>query len=246
MRASTSTALLFLSATFCGPCALADDKAPAKSWGDEAELSYVETSGNSEVKTLSAKNLLRVKLTDAWSGSWKLAALRGETDGALTAERYLTELRVDYAISERVYALLTTGWLKDEFAGIESNISAGPGVGYRFLTGPRHLLVSEIGALYVREQYTDGSDNERVDGRLFGSYTFAFGDKNKFVQTLEYLHDFDESEKYRINSETALVTALNSYFSIKVSYSIRHNNLPVPATLEKTDTTLAAALLVTF
>jgi len=246
MRACLSTALLLPSTIFCCAAANADDQPPAQTWGDEAELSYVETSGNSEVKTLSGKNLLKVKFTEAWSGSWKLAALRGETDGALTAERYMTELRTDYQFNRHVYALVAAGWQKDEFAGIESNVYVGPGVGYKFLTGPRHLLVSEVGVLYVRERHTDGSDNDHLDGRLFGAYTFAFSDKNKFVQTLEYLQDFDESEHYRINSETALVTALNSYFSIKVSYTIRHNNMPVPATLEKTDTTLAVALLVTF
>lgn len=228
------------------PQALAEDPPPAKPWSDEAELSYVETGGNSDVKTLSAKNLLKIKFTDRISGSWKLAALRGESAGALTAERYFTELRGDYAFTDRIYAFATAGWAKDEFAGIHSGAYIGPGAGYRFLTGPAHLLVGEAGLLYVAERYTNNTDSNRVDGRLFGSYVFAFTDKNKFLQSLEYLHDFDESDNYRINSETALVTTLTSVFSIKISYTLRYDHQPVPSTLDETDTVLAVALLANF
>lgn len=241
-----SIALSALITCLAAPLAWAEDKPPAKPWSDEAELSYVETGGNSDVKTLSAKNLLKVKFTDRITGSWKLAALRGESAGALTAERYLTELRGDYAITDRAYAFATAGWAKDEFAGIQSSTYVGPGAGYKFLTGPVHLLLGEAGLLYVAERYTNNTDSDRIDGRLFGSYVFAFTDKNKFTQTLEYLHDFDDSDNYRINSETALVTTLTSVFSIKVSYTVRYDHQPVPATLDETDTVLAVALLANF
>ena len=241
-RFATISILAYLVA----PPARAEENAPVKNWSDEAELSYVETSGNSDVKTLSAKNFLKYKFTDRLSGSWKLAALRGEAAGTLTAERYLTELRGDYAVTARTYAFVTTGWLKDEFAGITSSASIGPGVGYKFLTGPMHFLIGEAGLVYVAERYTNNTESTRVDGRLFGSYVYAFTDKNKFLQTLEYLYDFDDADNYRFNSETALVTALASVFSIKISYTVRYDHQPIPATLDETDSVLAVALLANF
>jgi len=238
--------VLFAPAAMMATLVVAAEPAPEKPWSDEAELSYVETGGNSEVKTLSVKNLLKGKLTEALTGSWKIAALRGETAGVLTAERYLMELRLDYPFTPQLYGFGTLGWSKDEFAGIESSAYIGPGIGYKFLTGPRHVLAAETGFQYTNEQYTNATESERIDGRLFGSYTFAFSEKNKFVQTLEYLHDFDDSDNYRINTETALVTTLTSLFSFKVSYTIRYDHQPVPSTLDTTDTTLSAALLATF
>ena len=246
MPTNKNVTLLGLLACLTAPIASAADQPPAKPWSDEAELSYVETGGNSQVKTLSTKNLLKAKFTDRFAGSWKLAALRGETAGALTAERYLTELRLDYLFTDQLYTFATLGWSKDEFAGINSSTYVGPGLGYKFLTGPRHLLAAEAGLLYVSERYTNATESDRLDGRLFGTYTFAFSDKNKFVQTLEYLHDFDESDNYRVNSETALVTTLTSLLAIKVSYAVRYDNLPIPSTLEKTDTTLSVALIASF
>ena len=68
--------------------------------------------------------------------------------------------------------------------------------------------------------------------------------KNKFSQSLEFLYDFDDSDNYRINSETAFITALSNYLSLKTSYEIKHDNEPVPATLKETDTILSVTLVV--
>jgi putative salt-induced outer membrane protein YdiY len=53
-------------------------------------------------------------------------------------------------------------------------------------------------------------------------------------------------ENYKVNSETALISALSGYLSLKASYVIKYNNKPVPETLEETDTILSVALVVNF
>jgi putative salt-induced outer membrane protein len=74
-----------------------------KRWSDEAELSFVDTGGNTEVRTLSAKNLFKYKFTEKLQGACKLGALYGESDGEKNAESYFTELRMDYLFTERFY-----------------------------------------------------------------------------------------------------------------------------------------------
>jgi putative salt-induced outer membrane protein len=226
--------------------AWAEEEAEEKRWGDQAELSYVETGGNTDVRTLSAKNLLKYKFTEKLEGSWELGVLYGESDGEKNAERYLTDLRFDYAFTERLYAYAIGGWLKDEFAGFDARYHVGPGMGYKFLTGPKHLLLGEAGVNYVREEYTDNTDEDYVEGRAFSKYEYAFTEKNKFSQSLEFLYDFEDSENYKVNSVTALISALNSYLSMKASYEVKYNNQPVPSTLNKTDTVLGIALVINF
>lgn len=243
MKIATALTLIALGAVTAPVATAAEEAAPARRWSDEAELSYVETGGNTVVKTLSVKNTLNYRFSSDLSGSWRASILRGETDGVMTAERYTTDLRLDYRVSERSYAYLTAGWLKDEFAGIESSTSTGPGAGYRFLKGPRHRLVGEAGLQYLHEYYTTGAEDDHIDGRLFGGYEFAFAEKSKFVQSLEYLHDFDDADNYRVNTETALVTTLTSLLSMKVGYTVRYDNRPVPDTLRRTDTLLSVALI---
>jgi len=70
-----------------------------------------------------------------------------------------------------------------------------------------------------------------------------FNEKSRFKQTLEYLYDFDESENWNGISETSIISSLGSIFSLKTSYTIKYDNLPV-AGLEKRDTILGVTLLI--
>ena len=137
-------------------------------------------------------------------------------------------------------------WSKEKFAGIDSRYYAGPGAGYNFLTGPKYFLLAEISLNYVNERYTDDTDKEYLGGRAFTEYEYAFTDKNKFSQSVEYLHDFYDNDNYNVNSETALISALNNYLSLKTSYVVKYNNQPVPSTLKETDTILSVTLVVNF
>ena len=194
--------------------------ADEKKFSDEAELSYVDTGGNTEVTTLSAKNLLKYKFTEKLEGSWKAAVVFGEDDGEKNAESYLTEFRIDYLFTEKFYSAFIAGWEQDDFAGIHSRYYGGPAAGYKFLVGPKHFLLGELGVNYVDEEYIDESEEEYVSGRAFVQYDYALTEKNKFSQSLEYLHDFENSDNYKINSVTAIISALSDKMSLKASYEI--------------------------
>lgn len=241
MKINPVIAGLAVMVVFAAP-ALAEEK----NWSDQAELSFVETSGNSDTSTLSFKNELKIKFTDQLSGTWKLGALSAQNDGVRTAESFYTELRGDYLLTERFYVYLNTGWAKDNFAGLDSRIYAGPGAGYKILLGPKHFLASEAGLNYMSEEYTNDTEEDFLAGRLFGKYEFAFNETNKFSQSLEYLLNFDESEDYNIISETAVTSALSTNYSLKVSYTVKYDHMPVPDTLDDTDTIMAVALVANF
>lgn len=220
--------------------------AQEKKWSDQAELSFVDTGGNTDVTSLSAKNLLKYECSDELQAAWKLGALYGQSDGEKNAESYFSDLRLDYLFTKHLYAFGNAGWSKDKFAGIDSRYYVGPGAGYKFLYGPKQFLVAEIGLNYVNEQYIDDTDKEYLGGRAFAEYEYAFTDKNKFSQSVEYLHDFDDSNNYNVNSETALISALNDYLALKTSYIVKYDNQPVPSTLKDTDTILSVTLVVNF
>ncbi len=234
---------VFTLSIFVVPNVWAEEKTR---WSDEAELSYVDTSGNSEVTTFSAKNSMKYKFTDKLDGLWKITALNGKSDGIRSAENYSTEVRLDYALTERFYTALVAGWLKDTFAGIDPRYYVGPAAGYKILLGPKHFLNSEVGLDYVTEDYTDGTDNEYLRGRIFTKYEYAITEKNKFSQSLEYLYDFDDGDNYNVISVSALTAAVSDVLSMKTSYEVKYDNSPVPATLERTDTILSVALVFNF
>jgi putative salt-induced outer membrane protein len=217
-----------------------------KKWNDEAELSYVDTSGNTEVRSLSGKNKLGYQFNDRLAGEWNLSALYGETDGRKIAERYATDGRIDFSVTERLYVAGLVGWLKDEFSGIDQRISIGPAVGYKFLLGPKHFLKSEASLEYVEEDYTNNDEEAFMRAGLYGLYEFLLTEKSRFSQSLEYLYDFEDVNNYNLNSVTAIITSLSDIFSIKTSYEVHYDNAPVPDSLEETDTILSVALVVNF
>jgi putative salt-induced outer membrane protein len=218
--------------------------AEEKKLEDTAELSYVQTSGNTDIVTFSGKNKLVYHFLERWAGTWNVGALFSEVDGEDTAERYYTDLRLDFKATEHLFYYGLGGWLRDEFAGFENRYFGGLGAGYHFLTGDKHFLSAEAGLNYASEEYIDGTEEDFYEGRIFGNYTYALNPKTKFSQDLEYLDNFDDSAKYKIKSVSSVTTMLTDQFSLKLAYEIFYNNEPTPDTLETTDTIFSAALVV--
>ena len=214
-----------------------------KKLSDVAELSYVNTGGNTDVTSLSFNNALKYLPSEKTSVLWKISHLQAKTEGVVTARKYSSDLRGDYKLSDKSYTYGIASWLKDKFAGLDSRYSLGAGAGYHLLNGPKHLLDGEAGLNWSKEERTDGTDDDYPGGRLFASYGYNFNDKNKFLQTAEYLHDFDDSDNYLANSETSVISALNGNLSLKTSYVVKYDNKPA-AGKKDTDTALTVTLVV--
>jgi len=215
-----------------------------KTWTDQGELSFVNTGGNTEVTTLSLKNTLEWNFSPNNTAILKGGALYGESDGEKNAENYFAELRLNHDFTKKSYIFAMGGWRQDKFAGYDRRLYGGGGTGYKFLDGPTHMLEGEIGANYMNEEYIDNTSSDFIQGRAFAEYQYHFTKKSFFSQSGEFLYDFSDSDAYRVNSVTALTSALNDYFSLKASYTIKYNNKPVPDTLKDTDTTLSIALVL--
>lgn len=244
-----SPRLCFFVATVCGTVttpAFAELELKDKAWADEAELSYVDTSGNSQVTTLSAKNELKYRLTKPVTLTWKVEALHGEDRGKTNAERYASDLRADYTLTVDSFVFGNGGWRQDKFAGLARETVLGVGYGYKLWSGPLHFLTLEGGAQQAEDRYTDDTSTTHTDARVFAEYGLAFSLQNRFKQTVELLYDFGNSEQYRANLETSLISALNERFSTKLSYLVRYNHVPVPASLNTTDSTFSVALVANF
>ncbi len=222
------------------------DATGQKAWEDTAELSFVETGGNTEVTTVSAKNTFKYAFSERWATRWRISYLYGETDGETTAERYESDLRLDFNATERAYFYGMAGWLRDEFAGIDDRYYIGPGLGYKFANGPRHFFSTELGASYAKEEYIDGTDSDFMEGRASGQYEFQIDKRLKFGQLVEYYHNLKDTEKYKIKSLTELTAKLSEPFSIKFTYEVRYDSEPTPDTLDNTDTLLSIALVASF
>ncbi|MFO7963462.1 MAG: DUF481 domain-containing protein [Desulfobacterales bacterium] len=243
MKQSRLLILALILFIFLAPHARAAEK--EKKWSDEAELALVDTGGNTNTTSLSAKNRLEYEFTNRITGTWEAAVLYGASESETSAERYASEIRVDYLCTDRLYTAAFAGWEKDRFDGLDNRFYAGPTVGYKFLIGPRHFFKFESGLNVVYEAYTDETEENFVKGRGFGEYRYSFSEKTNFTQTLELLTNVQEMSDYDLRSKTSLLTSISDLLSLKTSYVLDYDNDP-PAGTEYTDRFLSVTLVVNF
>jgi putative salt-induced outer membrane protein len=249
MRIITMTMVIFSLIGTVG-MAYAQDQSPIeeKRLSNETSISIVNTTGNTDTLSFAGKNDMKYQFNEKWTGSWVVGAIYNETDNKKETERYFTDFRADYIITDRWYAYGLGSWFQDKFSGFDNRIGLGPGLGYHFWMGPRHFLLLEGGLNYTYEDYAaDTEDNEQfAEGRLFGKYEWMFTEKTKFSQGIEYLQSFKDGKTWKINSESALITAITDILALKISYSVLYNNDPRPNDIKNTDTILATSLVIGF
>ncbi len=225
--------------------ALADPSAGAENGlKGRAEASYVHTSGNADTQTLAGQ----------LKGSYEQGAnryfLRGavlfaENDGDETSNRWLAEGRYERGLTERLFAFLEASYLKDKFAGFDSKIQAGPGVGYDFVKTEAHLLKGLASLLYTWDNYTDGTDDSYATAKLAGDYAWQISENLALKQYADYLVSLEDAGVYFFHSQTGLEVKVNSNISLGLSYLIAYQNDP-PAGAKNTDRTFLTSLIVDF
>lgn len=217
----------------------------AKPWKDAAELSYVQTSGNSRTSTLSGKNLFNY--------DWERSALELVVGGlgtrsrdTVTAEQYSASEKVSFKFTGKNYAFQKTSWDKNRFSNINDRWDLSLGVGRHILDTAGNNLFAEAGGGYVFEDRLSGSENLSFGSyRAYAKYIRTLSPTANVSQDLEYLGSLKDSASYRMNAETALVTTINSHFSLKASHSWKFANSP-GAGFRKTDTMNAVAIIVNY
>lgn len=275
MKKNMALALGVLAALMV-PCAFAADGEDARPWTDSAEFGLVITSGNTETTNVSFGN----KFTYTWENAEFISnafALRNESTRRtatniggtlvvneleeLTAEAYGIDGKYRRSITDAFFWYVVAGWDKDTFAGIDSRIKGGAGVGYRFFTDDTHTLVGEIGADWTDETYLDDTSDSFAGARGFLGYLRNLSETSKFTSDLEVLQNLDESDDLRAIWANALTASLTSKLALKVSYTMKYDNQPVVQTIsaapgfpgpdvlfefDDLDTLLSASLVINF
>lgn len=238
--------LLALLGTLAGasPVCLRAEEAPKKSWKNVTEASLVSANGNTNSSTYEAK--------DTFSYDWKKSALElvgsalgAENDGESTAEQYLASQKFSYKLTDRNYAFEKFTWNKDRFAGIKNRNDATAGLGRELIKSERNEWLAELGGGFVSEERTVDEDNEFTSGRAYTKYIHIFTPTATFSQDVEYQHNFENRDDFRINTETSLISALSTHFSLKVSYRWKHVGVP-PLGFVRNDTITSVALIASY
>lgn len=224
-----------------GTSSLAEEAAEPASWDGNVDLGYLATSGNSETESLNFATTAS-RSFGVWTHNFELQAINSSDSGTRSTERYLGRYQLDRDLTERSFLFGRLEYEHDRFGGVLDRTELTGGYGYRFLTGPTHLLDGEFGLGFSDLEFSDLSTTDQTTLSAKGSYTWNISDTSVLTQTLRY--DAGEDNDY-LESETALSVTIIGSLAVKFSYLIKSNS-DVPVGTEETDTYTSVALSYSF
>jgi putative salt-induced outer membrane protein len=223
---------------------------PPPLWSGKAELSYLSTSGNTTTNSFGGGLDLQYKPAP-WTFTLKAAYLRasskppGAMDTETTAETLTGELHAARDLTTRVDLFVGAQYLRNRFAGIRGLVGGDGGAGYKLLLGPVHSLRAEAGIGYTHESQLVGGDRNYASARAALAYKWTFSKTADFTNEFAFLEDLSDSSNWIVNEKAAISAALTSLFSLKASWTLVYDHVPVTG-FRNTDTATSLALVAKF
>jgi putative salt-induced outer membrane protein len=208
------------------------------------EIAFVNAAGNAESTSLGVRAEL-IYRPAPWVLKMRGAFVRLESESELEAQSFTWQFRAERPIAPRLSIYGQHDYLRDLFAGIEHKNVVSGGVSYKAIETPRHTLVLDGGLGVSNEQRLDAEDVTAAV--LLGGlgYKLKISETTELTEDLRYEQSLDHGEDWRLDNAVAVVTKINSIFSLKVSNVVRYSNEPVEG-FETTDTITSVALVAKF
>ncbi len=200
-------------------------------WKGHADVGYSAASGNTENEHLNAALGIEYKIAP-WTHQLEFTALKGEENAQANAERYLTQFKSKYALTEVSYVFGALAYEYDEFGGVRERTSEKIGYGRQLLDTDLHQLEAEIGLGARQSELQDGSEED--EAILHGGFKYHrhLSESASFDQAL--LIEAGESNTY-VESISALKLSIVGNLFAKLGYTIKYNDT-VPKGIENRDT----------
>ncbi|WP_435639093.1 DUF481 domain-containing protein [Carnimonas bestiolae] len=208
----------------------------------QAEAGYTGHSGNSDDSSLNAA-LTGTWFNDPWSYSLWANANNASSDGDQTAEKYSVGGRNRYNLTNKDYLFGQLGWENNRYSGYDSRVNFNLGYGRQILDTEHQSLTLETGPGFRYDKYHDGGSSSKLVGYASATYGYKISDTASFSQKLATLVASDNTTS---TSVTSLNVAINSHFTLALSYAIENNSQPPNQVDHKTDTTTNVSLVYGF
>lgn len=207
------------------------------------ELSYVQTSGNTNTTTFSSKLEGTAALSDTESIKAKGSILYSESDENTSANKYNVELDYNQMINEKLYSYIGINYIKDQLSDYDYRLNIGPGLGYKFLEDEIQTIDIQGGLDYAYDKYNNGLNDNYLAGRTELNYKYKFSQSVEFKQMLSYLASFEDSEKYFAISDSTIGVKMTQNLSLGVSYNMDYTN---KTEKERLDRKFLTSLIINF
>jgi len=191
------------------------------------ELSYMNSSGNSETDTFSMKSDFAKKLDNDKSFKGKATGIYVTDDnGDETTNKFYIEAEYDHKVSDDFFGFVKTDYTVDKFSGYEYRLNVGPGIGYKVpISNQAHNLNLSVGISYSQDKAYNIDGVNYSSGSSDIKYIWIIRpDFLTFKQDISYHQDFQNSDNFSGKSVTAFEHKISSLLSLGISYTINYQN----------------------
>lgn len=227
--------------------ALIKPEEPAVVWKNKLELSYIQTSGNTENSTFAGKYVGKGEI-HANRLFFNADMVFQSKDGEESANKSNIKARYERKFAKRLFLLFESKYQRDKYSGYEYRLTSGPGIGYDLFDREKLKLKTYGSFNYHYDSYSQGQDeaDSYTAMQLNVDAESQLQDNLKIMNDFYYVFSTKEQEKYQVTNESGLSVKINSMISMGLSYMIQYDNEPPLATLEKVNTTFLSTLIFDF
>ncbi len=207
-------------------------------------LSYSNTKGNTDT-TRFGLDFHGERKRKKNTITLDVDALQSSSNGVEDNNKWSSLLQYDRDITKRLYFNYLVYYGEDKFSGFDYQFNTGPGLGYKAIDSDTHKLKLRANALYSKDDIENGGTNEYASWVTGFNYKWSILDNLDFMQDASFKSQFDHFENYFVYSETAIESAINSTFSLGLSYKVDYKNIPAEGR-KRTDRVFLASLIINY
>jgi putative salt-induced outer membrane protein YdiY len=218
-----------------------------KGWQDQAEFSFVKTSGNSNTSSLGLSNktwrkwessAVEINLggvrADAANDRYAVRVPSGNIDVVvpdreLTAENYWLDGKYYQEIRKDFFWQAGGGWNRDTFAGVNSRLFVFGGVGNIWVDSDRQSWRTDYSLSYtVQDDVVDDPefDDSYLGIQLTSNYKLNFGKSSSYGNDTAFNFNVDTTEDWRMVMSNWVAVTMTTHLALKVDLQWRYSNDP--------------------
>ena len=162
--------------------------------------------------------------------------------GETTAQNWLLTGKYDHFQTEKFYYGANIGFEHDEFADLDLRSKIGPHIGYQFFERPTLNLSTDIGIMYVNENFISAEDDDYAALSWLVDFDwFVIPDHVQFYHRQNGLLSVEDVGDLVINSWTGFRFPLYMGIVASLEAEVKYDG-GSPSDIDKTDTTYRAKL----
>ena len=216
-------------------------------WSGFADLSIKSDRGNGDEDFLDLEANVRYRRKNdrfrfygEWEHDKKVVTASGET--RTTKRKSYIRSSYDYFFNDKTYVAYSLALENNDLSDLNLRTSVGPLLGYQFYESRPLNLLTEVGVLWVGEDYNDAADKHywqpawRID---FDKY--VFGDHLQIYHEQTGTVRVDDTHRWLLKSWTGFRVPTKSGIQYGVEYKLDYDSQPINQ-VESTETTVRIKL----